>query len=160
MSKYLFRISFISLLIMSLSCNLVLANASHNITIEQAYVRAVPPGQANSAAFMKFINSTDKKYTIVNAHCDVAEVVELHTHTHADGMMKMRRIDQINIPANGFTVLQPGGLHIMLIKLHKDLKIGQKIVITLDFADGSTKQITAPVQKIMLNSMMMQKKMK
>jgi copper(I)-binding protein len=154
----IFQLSFISLfLLMSFYCNSVLANASNDISIEHAYIRAVPPGQDNSAAFMQLINSSDKKQTIVNARSNIAEVVELHTHIHADGMMKMRRIEKIDIPAMGNTTLQPGGLHIMLIKLHHDLKIGQEVLLTIEFSDGSTKTINVPVQKINVNSMMMQK---
>jgi len=152
MSINIFRLRFISLfLLLSFYCNLVLANASNDISINQAYIRAIPPGQPNSAAFMQFINNSDTKHTIINARSSIAEVVELHTHTHADGMMKMRRIDKIEIPANGSTILKPGGLHIMLIKLHQDLEIGKNIPLTLEFADGSIKTITAPVQKINVN---------
>ena len=156
MNSFNFRsIITISICVLSFFSHTVFAKASDDITINKAYVRTVPPGQPNSAAFMQFTNSSDKAHSVVNASSNVSKIVELHTHTHEDGMMQMRRIDEIDIPAKGSTSLQPGGLHIMLIKLHNGLKIGQDVALTLEFADGSTKKITAPVQKIMMPGMMM-----
>jgi periplasmic copper chaperone A len=148
-----------SLFVFSFYSQSVFAKASDDVSAGNPYVRAVPPGQPNSAAFMKFTNSSDKAHSIINAKSDVAAIVELHTHTHKDGMMQMRRVDKIDIPANGSTTLQPGGLHIMLIKLHGGLKIDQQVKVTLEFADGSSKEVTAPVKKIMMKGMMKMKTM-
>ena len=92
--------------------------------------------------------------SIVSASSPAAGVVELHTHIHDNGMMKMRRIEKIDIPAKGQTVLKPGGLHIMLINLKNNLKPGQEVSVTLKFSDGSEKTFTAPVRKIQMPGMM------
>jgi len=127
--------------------------AADSIMVHDPYVRAVPPGQPNSAAFMHLKNSSNMAHAIVTASSDVAEVVELHTHTNENGMMKMRRIEKIDIAANGEAMLKPGGLHIMLIGLKQGLKLDQKVAITLEFEDGSKKTITAPVRKIKMGMM-------
>lgn len=127
--------------------------ASESVAIVDPYVRAVPPGQAVSAAFMQLNNSSDNLHTIIGASSPVSRVAELHTHTKENGMMKMRRVELIEVPANGKTLLQPGGLHIMLIDLHDQLKLEQKVSITLEFLDGSSKTIEAPVRKIMMKGM-------
>lgn len=119
------------------------------IQIQHPYARAVPPGQPNSAAFMTLHNRGDKANAVVAASSPAAEVVELHTHTMDGGMMKMRRVEQIDIPAGGETELKPGGLHIMLIGLKEQLNPGMKVSLTLKFADGSESTIEAPVQDIM-----------
>lgn len=126
------------------------AAVSDTIVINDPYVRAVPPGQPNSAAFMQIENKSDANHAVVNATSDVSKVVELHTHTHEGGMMKMRRIEKITIPAQSSATLKPGGLHIMLIGLHHDLKPDQQVSLTLEFEDGSTTSINAPVRKIMM----------
>ena len=131
--------------------------ASDSITVIAPYVRAVPPGQTVSAAFMQLENNADVIHTIVNASSPASRVVELHAHIHENGMMKMRRLETMDIPANDKTVLQPGGLHIMLIGLHEALKPDQKVSLTLRFADGSSKTIAAPVRKIMMQDMMKNK---
>ena len=74
-------------------------------------------------------------------------------------MMMMRRIDKIDVPANGETVLKPGGLHVMFIGLKHDLKVGQNVPVTLTFEDGSTKSFEAPVRKIMMGMKMGNKPM-
>ncbi|MCW8929001.1 MAG: copper chaperone PCu(A)C [Gammaproteobacteria bacterium] len=128
-----------------------------DVSIIDPYVRAVPPGQTVSAAFLQLENSSGNTHYIVNASSPVSKVVELHSHVHENGMMKMRQVESIEIPANGKTVLEPGGLHIMLIGLHDTLKIDQKVAITLEFKDGSSQVIEAPVRKIMMKGMMMKK---
>lgn len=125
-----------------------------DISIIDPYVRDVAPGQTVSAAFMQIENSSDKTRFVVNAKSSISKVVELHSHVHENGMMKMRRIESIEVPANGKAVLEPGGLHIMLINLNDDLKIDQQVAITLEFKDGSTQEIMAPVRKIMMKGMM------
>ena len=126
-------------------------SASEGIMVHDPYARAMPPGQPNSGAFMTFKNMDSAAHAVVSAESPVSKVVELHTHIHENGMMMMRRIEKIDIPANGETVLKPGGLHVMFIGLKQDLKVGQTVPVTLTFEDGSTKKITAPVRKIMMN---------
>lgn len=120
-----------------------------SIEVKDSYVRATPPGLPNSAAFMTLVNTTDKDLAVVKASSAVSKVVELHTHTMKDGVMKMFQIPKIDVPANGETVLKPGGLHIMLIGLYNPLKVGEKVDLTLEFSNGETKTITAEIKTVM-----------
>jgi copper(I)-binding protein len=129
-----------------------------NIEVKDAYVRATPPGLPNSAAFMSVENKTDMSVALVKATSDVSKVVELHTHSMKDGVMKMYQVPKIDIPANGETTLKPGGFHVMLIGLHKPLKVGEEVTITLEFSNGENKTITIPVKTVMGG--MMKKDMK
>lgn len=124
------------------------ADAAADVSVEAPYVRAVPPGQPNSAAFMKLNNNGAAAHSVVNAKSTVSKVVELHTHTMEDGMMKMRQIPKMDIPANSSLELKPGGLHVMFIGLEQQLKPGDTVNFTLVFEDGSEAEIQAPVQKI------------
>lgn len=148
------QIVFIMLISVLSSNTFAAAKASESITVIDPYVRAVAPGQTVSAAFMQLENGSAEALSVVNATSTVSKVVELHSHVHEGGMMKMRRIDNIDVPANGKAVLEPGGLHIMLIGLHDELQLDQKVSITLEFSDGSSKTIEAPVRKIMMQGMM------
>jgi periplasmic copper chaperone A len=143
------------LLIALLSATTLFAS---NIEVKDAYVRATPPGLPNSAAFMTVENNTDKDIAIVKATSDISKVVELHTHSMKDGVMKMYQVPKIDVPANGKTELKPGGFHVMLIGLHKALKVGEKVTYTLEFSNGETKTITAPIKTVMGG--MMKKDMK
>jgi copper(I)-binding protein len=118
------------------------------LIIEEPYARAVPPGQPNSAVFMRIVNGGDSPRALVGGKSDVADTVELHTHTMDEGMMKMRRIERIEVPAKGTVTLEPGGLHVMLIGLNRDLAPGDGVNLTLDLDDGSRVQVQAPVREV------------
>lgn len=126
-----------------------------DVSIEQPFARATPPGQPNSAAFMQLSNKGEAT-ALVAAHSSVANVVELHTHIHDEGVMRMRKIEQIELPAGATTLLEPGGLHVMLIDLKQPLQDGSRIDLTLEYADGSVQQIEVPVQMAMPAGMQMQ----
>jgi len=120
-----------------------------NIEINDAYVRATPPGLPNSAAFMTIENETSKDINIIKATSKIAKFVELHTHDMKDGVMKMYQVPKITVPKNGKVVLQPGGFHVMLIGLHHPLKQGETVTFTLELENGDTKTITAPIKTVM-----------
>lgn len=128
-------------------------SAAETVTVSDAYARAVPPGQPNSASFMTLTSKSDMDHALVEASSPAAGVVELHTHTMADGMMQMRRVEKIDIPAGGSTKLEPGGLHVMLIGLKQELKPEESISLTLVFEDGSKTEVTAPVRKLQMKMM-------
>ena len=119
-----------------------------SVTVVEPYARAVPPGQPNSAAFMVLKNSSGKDRALVEARSTVSKAVELHTHKKEDGMMRMRRIDQIVVKAGDETTLKPGGLHIMFIGLKQQLKEGDKVDLELFFDDGSTVKLMMPVKVV------------
>lgn len=118
------------------------------VTVAGAYARAVAPGQANSAAYMVLKNTGTKEESLTAAESPVAKKVELHTHLMQDGMMKMREIKEIEIPAGKEVTLQPGGLHIMLIGLTHQLVPGEEVPLTLIFEDGEHQTIKMPVRGV------------
>ena len=127
----------------------LLADMAADIDVEQPFARDVPPGQPNSAAFMILHNEADTKARIISAESSASDVVELHTHTHDNGVMRMRQIDAIEVPANDQQMLQPGGLHIMLIGLKPNWNQSKLVDLKLNFEDGSSKNLTIPVMRPM-----------
>ncbi|GLR64308.1 copper chaperone PCu(A)C [Marinospirillum insulare] len=119
-----------------------------DIQVHHAHVRAVPPTAAVTAAFMEIHNTGDKSRALVSANSAVADAVELHTHTKVEGVMQMRQVEQIDLPADSITLLQPGGLHIMLIGLKKPLKVDDKVLVSLKLDDGSLIELNLPVRKL------------
>jgi hypothetical protein len=97
---------------------------------------------------MVLTNNGDADRALVAAESDAAATVELHTHTMADGMMQMRKIERIDLPVSERVVLQPGGLHVMLIGLTEQLMPGMDVALTLVFDDGSRTAVSAPVRRI------------
>lgn len=126
-----------------------MANQAAELEIENPFVREMPPTAPATGAFMTIINSSDQDIAIVSAKSDAAKKVELHTHTNDNGVMRMREIPEILVPAMGQAELKPGGLHIMLINPTRALKEGEEVRIVVTLKDGSEQEIIAPVRKIM-----------
>lgn len=124
------------------------AAVNGQISIADGFVREVPPNQTISAAFMTLRNEDMSDHKVVGASSPAAKVVELHTHTNDNGVMKMRQIPEINVPAGGEALLKPGGLHIMLIDLTAPLTTNKAVPVTLKFEDGSEKTLNLPVKSV------------
>jgi hypothetical protein len=129
---------------------LLSAAEADQVAATDAYVRAVPPGQPNSASFMTLTNASSGDIVLKGAESPAAKVVELHTHTMSDGMMRMRQVEQIDLPAGQSVKLQPGGLHVMMIGLQQKLVPGEQIDLALVFGDGSKLQLKVPVVKLQM----------
>ncbi|MFZ4519137.1 MAG: copper chaperone PCu(A)C [Microthrixaceae bacterium] len=69
------------------------------------------------------------------------------TTSMADGMMGMKQVDEITIAPNSTLQLKPGGYHIMVIDLEKDLKVGDEVPVTLTFEHSGTVDVTATVRE-------------
>jgi hypothetical protein len=73
---------------------------------------------------------------------------ELHTHINENGIFKMREVEAIEVPAGGEAVLEPGGLHVMFMGLHKPLKQGESVHLTLTFEKAGKVMVSVPVGKV------------
>jgi copper(I)-binding protein len=129
---------------------------AERVEVMDPYVRAVPPGQSNSATFMQLNNTDNQNHALLAAETPAAKVVELHSHFLVEGMMQMRPVEQVDLPANAVTNLQPGGLHVMLIGLQQKLVPGEMVPLTLLFEDGSKLPVSVPVRNLRMHSNPMQ----
>ena len=111
------------------------------------YVRLLPPGSPNTAAFMVLKNDADKPVKLVTVASPEAGRAELHTHLHENGVMKMRQVESIEIPARGEAVLKPGSLHVMLFEV-RDLSQGTPFPLILTLDDGQTLTLNLPVKPV------------
>ena len=116
------------------------------VVIRDGWVQEGPPSQTITAAFMVIENHTGAAISLQSASTDIAQVVELHKMELKDGMMKMHKVELIEIPAGGSVELKPGGYHLMVIGLKKTLKDGDKVTIALQFSADIRKTITIPVR--------------
>jgi copper(I)-binding protein len=97
----------------------------------------------NGAVYVTLSNSGSEPDALVSASTDVAQTTELHETTHDGGVMKMRPVKTIPVPAGGKTEMKPGGYHIMLMGLKHDLKPGEKVTVTLKFEHGDETRVEA-----------------
>jgi copper(I)-binding protein len=119
---------------------------THGITVLDPYVTLMPPGVRTTAAYMVLKNAGEQDGHLVSAACTATGAAELHTHIDDQGVMRMRQVKEIVIPARGETALRPGGYHVMLIDLKQPLSSGDRLAITLHFADGNQMTVEATVR--------------
>lgn len=126
---------------------LLLAGAVHAgpLQAHDGYVREMPPGQSATAAFMTLANDGAQPVALVAASSTVADRVEIHTHRHGNGTVRMERVARVEVPAKGRLQLQPGGYHVMLIDLHQPLRAGDRVAITLLDEEGGAHPVELPV---------------
>jgi periplasmic copper chaperone A len=115
--------------------------------VQSADVWARAAAMGNSAAYMILRNGGDTADRLIKAESDVANAVELHKSTMEGGIMKMAPVENIEVPAKGQAKLEPGGLHVMLIGLKRELKAGEKIKLKLQFEKAGMQEVEAEVRK-------------
>ena len=115
------------------------------LRVLDAWSRALPPISGNGAAYVVIENRGDTAERLVSIESPAASRAELHQHTMKDGLMKMRRVSHIDVPAGGRAVLEPGGYHIMLIDLREPLVEGNTFALTLHFEPAGSARVTARI---------------
>lgn len=118
-----------------------------NISVSDAWVRSSDSSVAGgmSGAFMKLTNNTDEVITLVGGSASIAGMVEIHeTVMGADGMQMQEIGGGLEIPAGQTVVLEPGGLHVMLMNLNEDILAGDEVEITLNFEGGDNESLWFP----------------
>jgi len=125
-----------------------IANAgAQGITVQDAWIRGIPPSATTTAAFMTIHNAGSDDAILKSADCEVAETVQIHTMEQVGEIMKMKEVSELRIPANGQAILAPKGYHIMLIGLVRPIKEGESIPLSLNFTDRPTVVVDAVVKK-------------
>jgi hypothetical protein len=99
------------------------------------------------AVFFTVTNMGTEDDALIAAKSPAADTVELHETVTEGSSSMMRQVDQIDVPAGGEAVLEPGGLHVMLLDLTGELAKGDMISITLEFENAGTAEIEAKVME-------------
>ena len=117
------------------------------LTVKGGWARASTPGATNGAAYVTIMNHGMKSDALIGVVSDISTKVELHSHKNDGGVIRMRRILSVPVPAHSVAELKPGGDHIMLIGLKRQLKVGDDIMLTLRFQSGATQVLEVLVMK-------------
>lgn len=116
-----------------------------NLTFDKAWTPEAPPGRM-MAGFMEIHNTGPDPVAIVDARAKGFGHVELHNTTMEDGVMRMRRIEALSIAPGQTLVLEPGGLHLMLIEPQQPFRDGDQIELVLIDSDGREYSLSSEVR--------------
>ncbi len=113
--------------------------AQAQVKVDDPWVRATVAPQKATGAFMQLTSA--KPVKIVAAASPVAGMVEIHEMKMEDGVMKMRAVDALPLPAGQAVALKPGSYHVMLMGLKAPIKAGETVPLTLT-VEGEDQQRT------------------
>lgn len=111
------------------------------IVISDARVRPPLPGRDIATAYFHIQNfgAADQ---LVSVTSPLSERIELHTHLNEDGVMKMRRVDGVDLPKGEAVMFKPGGLHVMMFGVTMDETV-EDAALTLNFKTAPSVTVIA-----------------
>jgi copper(I)-binding protein len=113
------------------------------VVVKDAWARATVPAAKASGAFMQIESKTDARLVGVSSPVATAE---LHQMSMQDNRMAMAHVDAIDLPAGKTVSLAPGGYHVMLMGLKRQLKEGETVPVTLVVEQKGGKRDSVEVQ--------------
>ena len=140
--KPLLTIFTAAFLAVGLYSPVLFAHAEHqhdtasDIVVSNAQVRIFLPGSQSSVGYLTLVNHGDAAVTLTKASLESLGRVEVHEHQHVNGMMKMQKVDGLEIKAHQQLDFKPGSYHLMVFEPKEPLKIGQELKLTLYFSNG------------------------
>lgn len=123
------------------------ANGAVALSVEAAWIREGPPVMTSLAGYMVLGNQGERPEVIRSACSPDFERIEFHLATIVDGVARMRPQEDIEVPASGQTVLEPGGLHLMLIGPGRSFRAGDDIELVLSLEGGREISVRVPVRR-------------
>jgi copper(I)-binding protein len=110
--------------------------AAAEVSISDAWVRALPPTQQRTAAYLTLHNSGPQRREITGGSAELAGRVEIHESREVEGYMRMMPVNAVSLPPGGDVQLAPGGVHLMLLELVRMPVPGEQLELCLTLADG------------------------
>lgn len=136
----------ISIVVFALVWSAAAAAQTGSVEVKDAWARATPGKAENGAAYLTIVAPAGDRLT--GAETPVADKAELHEMKMEGGIMKMRPLTGLDLPAGQPVSLKPGAVHIMLTGLKQPLHAGDSFPLTLDFAKAGKRQVSVPVEKM------------
>jgi periplasmic copper chaperone A len=117
--------------------------ASADVTAQNMWARATPPGSTVAVVYGELIS--DQSDELISISTPAAERAEVHTTLHEGGTMKMRPMTAVAIPAKTPIRFRSGGMHVMLVGLRAPLTAGSTIEVTFRFRTAPELIVSAKV---------------
>jgi len=105
------------------------------ITVSDAWIRRLPV-DVPSAGYFTVHNQGDRLVGLVRAHSSVYGMIMMHQTIAKGGMSKMVKVQRIDIAPGGTVSFHPRSYHLMLMDPKREIAIGSKVPVTLEFSGG------------------------
>jgi copper(I)-binding protein len=121
---------------------------AQDITATEAVVPLAPPGVMTHAAYLTLHNTGQGSRTLIGVQAAGYAMAHLHSSEDKNGVATMSVLHGLEIGAGQTVTLEQGGMHIMLMHPAAPLSEGAEVALTLQFANGETVEVTAPVKRL------------
>ncbi len=122
------------------------AGSQAQVVVKDPWVRTTVPNQQVTGAFMQLTSKQNAK--LIKVLSPVAGLVEVHEMTMDKGIMKMRPVNGLVLPAGKTVELKSSGYHLMMMNLTKQIKTGDEVLLTLVFEGTAGKTETVEVKAV------------
>ena len=119
-----------------------------DVHILDARVKAPVPGQSISAGYFTLKNHGLEDVVLVAVSSEQAERVEMHTHKSEDGLMRMVKVDDIEVGARESLMFMEGGYHLMIFSPNEQAIESGELSLRFELHDGSTLDVVASVEQL------------
>ena len=120
-------------------------SAQAQTTVQEPWVRSTVANQGATGFFARITSAQGGR--LVTVSTPIAGIVEIHEMKLENNVMKMRALDAgLELPAGKTVELKPGGYHVMLMDLKKNVAAGETVPLTLVVEGGDRKRETIEVQ--------------
>ena len=131
----------------SLSLVFVLNAHAGELELHDAWVRALPPVQKVTSAYLTVTNSGTTAIELVGGSSPIASKVEIHTSRMIEGYMRMEQVPGLKLAPGETATLEPGGTHLMLLGLIRMPTPGEVVEICLSSTQQQQFCIDATTRK-------------
>lgn len=106
------------------------------LSVEDGWIRLPPAPRPMLAGFGRIANGCRDVQVVVAVRSPRFGEVSLHETRMVDGVSRMRELERLPVAPAGEAVLQPGGLHLMLMQPDAVLAEGERVPLVLVLEDG------------------------
>ncbi|MDX1618578.1 MAG: copper chaperone PCu(A)C [Balneolaceae bacterium] len=119
--------------------------ARNSLMVRDARVRPASRGMT-TGGYLTILNRTPQTDTLVAVSTDAAGHTEIHQSFRKEGGVSgMRPAGPLPVESGSRLELKPGGYHLMLMQLSRDLAAGDSISLTLKFTGSDSLRLRIPV---------------
>lgn len=117
-----------------------------DLTLTGSFAFATLPNSPVAGGFLTITNAGDTDDRLLSAASNVSDRTEVHEMKMDGDVMRMRELaDGLPIPAGETVTLEPGGYHVMFMKLEEPLVAGDVVSVTLTFESAGEVTLDFPV---------------
>jgi len=115
------------------------------VMVVDAWVRETDAGAKVHAGYMTLVNTGTEEVVLTGVESQSYASIDVHEMKTVNGLMEMRDMPELTIPANGQVQMLPGGMHLMLKGPRQHFTAGQTVQLTLNFGSAGQQVLTVMV---------------